>query len=496
MSDLPTTAPTLDRRAWGTLIVLCGALFLDALDVSMVGMTLPSLETHLHLSLSSLQWVVSGYTLGYGGILLLGGRAADLLGRRRVFLVALAVFAAASLAGGLSDSAGMLIAMRFVKGAAAAFTAPAGLSIITTSFAEGPARNKAMSVYAATGASGFSLGLVLGGLLSSFGWRWTFLMPAPVALIVLAGALVLVPRQNGAAQIDRSHFDLPGAAAVTLGMLSLVYTVVEAPQRGWTSTMTIGGFVLAVVLFALFVAVELRSAHPLVRLGIFRTPGLASSNFAAFATFGCYVGFQFMATIYLQEVLGWSALHLALALLPAGAIVSLGARRVGKIINRTGTRPTVALSFASFLAGYALFLRIGSGASYVTMILPTVLLIGIGFGLGFPAINIAATTGVADDEQGLASGMVQTAFQVGGALVLAVVTAVVSSGASSSSGAPHVNSVVHGVALVTGIAALALLGSLFGLRSTRRRDVDHDDATPAEVPSLATPELVGAEASS
>ncbi|MCU1492565.1 MAG: transporter [Acidimicrobiaceae bacterium] len=460
---------TLDRRAWGTLIVLCGALFLDGLDVSMVGMTLPSLETHLHLSISSLQWIVSGYTLGYGGLLLLGGRAADLLGRRRVFLVALAVFAVASLLGGLSNSAGLLIAMRFVKGAAAAFTAPAGLSIITTSFAEGPARTKAMTVYTATGASGFSLGLVLGGLLTSVGWRWTFLMPAPVALVVLAGAIILVPRHEGIRRMSRSHYDLPGAATVTTAMLSLVYTVVEAPQRGWASSVTIAGFALSAALFAIFVRLELRSAHPLVRLGIFRTPGLAGSNLAAFATFGCYVGFQFVATIYLQEVLGWSPLRLALGLLPAGIIVSLAAQRTGRLIDRIGTRPTIVLSFVAFLVGYALFLRIGPHASYVSVVLPTVLLLGVGFGLGFPAINIAATTGVADEEQGLASGMVQTSFQVGGALVLALVTAVVSSsGHAAGSSAPRVGAVVHGITVVTGVAALALAGSLVALRAHRR----------------------------
>src|SRR6202167_3945507 len=219
-------------QLWGILFVLGGALCLDALDVSMVGVALPSIRADLGLTTSALQWVVSGYVLGYGGLLLLGGRGADLLGRRRVFLVALAVFAVASLLGGVATSAGLLIAARFIKGAAAAFTAPAGLSIITTTFAEGQQRNRAVSIYSAFGASGFSLGLVLSGLLTELSWRCTLLLPAPAAVAVLAAGIKLIPRH--AAQDRRSRrFDLPGAATVSVAMLLLVATVVGAPQYGW-----------------------------------------------------------------------------------------------------------------------------------------------------------------------------------------------------------------------------------------------------------------------
>src|SRR5487761_343706 len=214
----PSPAARWSPRLWAILVVLCGALFLDALDVSMVGVALPSIRASLGLTTSSLQWVVSGYVLGYGGLLLLGGRAADLLGRRRVFLVALALFAVASLLGGLVSSAGLLIAARFIKGVAAAFTAPAGLSLLTTTFPEGPMRNRAISVYSAFGGSGFSLGLVLSGLLTAVSWRWTLLVPAPVALIVLAAGWWLIPREaraTGKAAAKRRSFDLPGAFAVT-----------------------------------------------------------------------------------------------------------------------------------------------------------------------------------------------------------------------------------------------------------------------------------------
>src|SRR3954469_18290403 len=233
-----------DRSIWGLMAVLCGVLFLDGLDVSMVGMALPSIKSDLGLTTSQLQWIVSGYVLGYGGFLLLGGRAADLLGRKRMLIAALAVFTVASALGGFVSDGTLLVITRFLKGAAAAFTAPAGLSIITTRFAEGPERNRALSIYTATGASGVSLGLVFGGLLTELGWRWTFLLPVPIALALLAAAPRLLPRDIPGPSARRG-FDVPGALLLSLGMLLLVHTVVEAPDRGWASATTIGAFTLA-----------------------------------------------------------------------------------------------------------------------------------------------------------------------------------------------------------------------------------------------------------
>src|SRR3954454_150021 len=253
----------LTRVAWGTLLVLCGALFLDALDVSMMGVALPSIQNDLDMSTSSLQWVVSAYVLGYGGFLLLGGRAADLLGRRRVFLIALGVFVVASMLGGLATDGSFLIATRFVKGVSAAFTAPAALSIITTSFPEGPLRNKALAVFTATGATGFSLGLVIGGMLTEIGWRWVFFVPAPVALAVLIAGLRLVPRERGGLTKGRS-FDIPGAVSMTGGMLLLVFTLVEAPEAGWFSARTLLSLAAVVATFAAFVVRERRTPAPLV----------------------------------------------------------------------------------------------------------------------------------------------------------------------------------------------------------------------------------------
>src|SRR5690606_8491977 len=232
-------------RLWGVLAVLCAVLFLDALDVSMVGVALPSIGAELGLSTTSLQWIVNGYVLGYGGLLLLGGRTADLLGRRRVFLVALGVFAVASLVGGLVDSGALLVVTRFVKGLAAAFTAPTALSILTTTFHEGPARNRALSVFSVFGASGYSSGLILGGLLTGFGWRWTFLTPVPLAVLALVAGAALIPRDRPAA--NGGH-DLVGAATLTGGMLLAVYTVVSAPERGWLDPVTLGFAALAAAL--------------------------------------------------------------------------------------------------------------------------------------------------------------------------------------------------------------------------------------------------------
>ncbi len=423
LQSVQGSAEKLSRRAWGMLLVLCGVIFLDALDVSMIGVALPSIRADLHMSTSSLQWVVSAYVLGYGGFLLLGGRAADLFGRRRMFLVALAVFLVASGLGGLANDATLLIATRFLKGVSAAFTAPAGLSIITTSFAEGPARNKAISIYTATGATGFSLGLVFSGLLTEIGWRWVFFMPVVVAVVVLAAAIPLVPRDRAEAPAARS-FDLLGALTMTGAMLLLVFTLVEAPTAGWGSARTLGSFVGAAAILAAFVVREQRAPSPLVRLGILRSGSLVRANLAAMTLFGGWVGFQFILTLYLQQLRGWSALETGFAIFPGGFLVALLSPRVAPLIGRFGVSRLILVGLASLVAGYALFLRVGLHSGYADVMLPTFVLAGIGFGLSFGPLNVAATNGIAPEEQGLAGGLLNTSFQFGGALVLAIATAV------------------------------------------------------------------------
>jgi MFS family permease len=379
------------------------------------------------------------------------------------------VFALASVLGGIANDGAILIATRFVKGVAAAFTVPAGLSIVTTTFREGPVRNRALAIYAACGATGFSAGLIFGGLLTEIGWRWTFLVPGPIALLVLLAGIKLIPRDHPD-PAERQGFDLGGAVTVSAAMLLLVRTVVVAPENGWTSVQTLAGFAIAAVLLATFVAIERRVRHPLVRLGIFRSSSLVRANLGAVGVFGCYVAFQFIATLYLQNLLGWSALETALAFLPAGLLVATVAPRIGKVADRVGTQPIVVAGFVAFALGYLLFLRIDETPTYLTTILPTMLLLGVGFALCFPALNMQATAGIADHEQGLASGLVNTSFQIGGAFVLAIASAIVSSQAGLSTD-PQVllDAYRPALAVIAGLSIASLVVALSGVISRERQ---------------------------
>jgi MFS family permease len=480
VSAAPTTTPTTigspaepteqrwTPRLWGVLAVLCTVLFLDGLDVSMVGVALPSIGAELGMSTTSLQWIVNGYVLGYGGLLLLGGRTADLLGRRRIFLIALAVFAVASLVGGLVDDGTLLIITRFIKGLAAAFTAPTAMSILTTTFHEGPARNRALSIFTVFGASGYSSGLILGGLLTSLGWRWTFLIPVPLALAALIAGAALIPRDRRSGE---GGHDVLGAVTLTGGMLLAVYTVVSAPERGWLHPVTLGSVAAAAALLIGFVITENRIAHPLIRLSILRVGSIVRANLSVIALMGSYVSFQFMMTLYLQETRGWSPLSVALALLPAGLLVAFTSPVVGRLINRYGTQRLINTAMASLALGYVWFLlTAGTAPHYLVTVLPTMLLLGGGFAFGFSSIMAQATEGVDDSEQGLAAGLVQTSGQVGTALVLAVVTALIAIGGSGGSEMDF--SRYHsGINLVTGVAVIGLLLNLIPLLTRRTRPV-------------------------
>jgi MFS family permease len=451
---------------WLLLVVVCGALFLDGLDLSMIGVALPSIGRSLHITGSALQWIVSGYVLGYGSFLLLGGRASDLISRRTVFLAAVTVFGVASVISAVVSSEIPLVALRFIKGASAGFTVPAGLSILTTTFTEGPARNRAFGVYTLCGASGFSLGLVFGGLLTEIGWRAPLLLPGPAALLLVAAGWRVIPRAQGGG-FSLAHFDLVGALTATGSLLALVYAVVEAPTHGWTSVSTLTLFVASAVLMTTFIAVERRHPHPLLRLGILRSASLVHANLAAAAMFGSYAAFQFLVTLYVQDSLGWTPIGMALAFLPAGLIVLAGAPRIGALIARVPTAVIILIGLTAFVAGYALFLRATPSMPYVEFMLPTMLLIGVGFALCFAALNAQATAGVADHEQGLASGLLNTSLQIGGAIVLAVVTAILGNSAAGAPGQllPHAHAALAVVIGVSGAAALYTLVHLYRTRS-------------------------------
>ncbi len=451
---------------WLLLVVVCGALFLDGLDLSMIGVALPTIGRALHLASGSLQWIVSGYVLGYGSFLLLGGRTADLISRRTVFLAAVTVFGVASVISALVSSELALVGLRFIKGASAGFTVPAGLSILTTTFAEGPARNRAFGVYTLCGASGFSLGLVFGGLLTELGWRAPLLVPGPIALALVFAGWRVIPRAV-AAPFRLKHFDLLGATSGTGALLLLVYAVVEAPAHGWTGVATIACLATSAALLIAFVMIEQRHSHPLLRLGILRSPALVHANVAAAAMFGSYAAFQFIVTLYVQDSLGWTPLGMALAFLPAGLIVLASAPRIGDVIARFPTPVIILVGLSAFVAGYTLFLRATPGMSYVSFMLPTMLLIGVGFGLCFAALNAQATAGVADHEQGLASGVLNTSLQIGGAVVLAVVTAILGDSGSAVHGQllPHAHAAIGVVIGVSGAAALFTLVHLYRTRA-------------------------------
>ncbi|WP_431040448.1 MFS transporter [Streptomyces sp. P1-3] len=480
-----TSASGWTPKLWGVLLTASLVIGLDALDVSMVGVALPSIQAELGLSTSALQWVVSGYVLSYGGLLLLGGRAADLLGRRRVFLTAVAVFALASLVGGMVDSGALLIATRILKGMAAAFTAPAALSIITTTFAEGPARNKALGIFSVFGASGYSAGLVLSGVLTEVGWRWTFFLPVPIALIAWIAASRLLPKDGPR---SAGGYDLPGAITSVAGMLLLVYTVVEAPEAGWAAPNTLIQFALAAALLIAFVMIERRSKHPLVRLGILRSGALARANLGISVFFGGYIGFQFVVMLYLQSVLQWSALQTALGFLPAAVIVAFGSPRMDRLVARVGTSRTIAGGVMAHLVAYVLFLVIDRDAPYVAGVLPSMILLGVGFTLAFASFNIQATAGVPDHEQGLAGGLLNTSTQVGGAIGLAVVTAVLTAGGEGKTGPDALLAgFTPALLAVTVLSALGLLIALTGVlgRPETAKSVDQPAHQRADEPALA-----------
>lgn len=454
----------MSARAWGVLLVLCGAIFLEGIDVSMMGVALPSIRAELGMSTSALQWVVSAYVLSYGGFVLLGGRAADLLGRRRMFLLWLGVFVVFSGLGGFATEGWLLIVARFVTGVAAAFLAPAGLSIITTSYAEGPRRNQAVLVYAGAAAGGFSLGLVVGGLLTAISWRWVFFAPVLVAALLLIAAIRLIPRDDRGARAT-GGFDLAGAVAVTGAMLLLVYAVVMAPE--WELGWTVGTFALAAAFAAAFVRIERRSAAPLVRLGILRSASLVRANLGAMLLVGSFVGLQFIAVLYLQELRGWSELETGLALLVVGIDAVLAPTLTPRLVARFGNLRVVFAGLVLAAVAYALFLPVGSDWTYAAM-LPSFVVLGLAFSLAYGPLTIAATDGIAEEEQGLASGLLTTSFQFGSALGLAVVAAV-NVAATGTDGSPQAMLDGYRAALIVPLVA-AVLGvaiTSFGLRARR-----------------------------
>jgi EmrB/QacA subfamily drug resistance transporter len=481
--------PTAERNRWLVLAIVCLAQFMVVLDATIVNVALPTVQRDLHFSPTSLQWVVNAYTLLFGGFLLLGGRAADLYGRRRLFLAGVAAFTAASVLDGLAPSANVLIGARALQGLGAALVSPAALSIVTTTFAEGRERTRAMGVWATIAVGGGAVGMLLGGILTEYAsWRWIFFVNVPVGIATALLAVRMVPesRVHG-----RRGFDLLGAVAITGGLVVLVYGIVKAQAYGWTSGRTIGLLAAAAVLIAAFVAVELRSGQPLVRLGILRTRSLAAGNAVMAVVAGGMFAIFFFATLYVQGILHLSPVQSGAGYLPMTAAIIAASAAAQPLIARFGVRNLALAGMPTAAAGLVLLSRAPVDGTYLADVLPGLLVMGIGLGFTFVPMTLIATTNVAADDAGLASGLLNTSQQVGGALGLAILSTIAANRTTSRLGAAP-QSVPH--ALVSGYdlgflagAGLIALGVVIAVALLRNRDLTAIDAQ-APVAALAPDE--------
>ena len=411
-----------DPNRWKALAIVCAAFFMTVLDVSIVNVALPSIGKSLHFSEANLQWVITAYAITFGGFLLLGGRAADLLGRRRVFYVGVTVFTIASFLCGLAWSEGVLIGARAVQGLGAAIISPAALSIIMTTFEEGAERNKALGIWGAIGGSGAAVGVLAGGVLTKFlGWEWIFFVNVPVGAL----ALVLAPRFVRESRSEREHSqDYGGAVTITAGLALLVYGVSQAPQDGWTSGATIARLAVAAVLLIAFLVIESRVKDPLMPFSIFKVRTVAGANVAGLLLGGAVFANFFLLTLYLQQVLAWSALKTGVTFIATAGTAILWAGLAQALVTRLGAKIVMAVGFVAMIAGMLWYTQIPVDGSYVSDLLPGYLLIGFALPFTFIPVSIAALAGVANREAGLASGLINTAQQIGGAIGVAVCSSV------------------------------------------------------------------------
>jgi EmrB/QacA subfamily drug resistance transporter len=459
------------RHRTAVLVLCCMAQFMVILDVSIVNVALPSIRRDLGFTVAQLQWVVNAYTLAFAGFLLLGGRAADLIGRRVVFIAGLTLFAVASLAGGLAQSDLQLVAARAAQGLGGAVVAPATLAILTTTFTEGAERNRALGLWGAMGGAGGATGALLGGVITeALSWRWILLINVPVGLALAAGALRWVPAGRRAVW-RRGEFDLVGAVTVTVGLLIVTYGIVESEQHGLASTRTLATLAAGAALLAAFVAIEGRFARaPLMPLRIFRSRMLAGANGVVFCMGAVAFAMWYLVSLYLQQVLGYSPIQAGLAFLPMSLTIVVVAQVAGRLVSRAGPGPVLTVGMVVLGAGMAGFSPIAADGRYLSDVLGPSLLCACGIGLSFVPVTIAATNGVAAGESGLASGLVNTFRQVGGSLGLAVLATVATERAAAV-GRP--NSPValadgFGHAFLVG-AVIAAVGALLSLATLVRR---------------------------
>ena len=474
-----------DPRRWKALAVLGIAYLMVVLDVSIVNVALPSIQRDLNFTTEDLQWVVSGYALTFGGFLLLGGRSGDLLGRRRIFMVGLGLFAVTSLFAGLATSAWMLIVARLLQGAAGAILSPSVFSIISVTFQEGSERNKALGILGGIAGSGAAIGVLLGGVFSEYvGWEWIFFVNVPIALatLFLVRRYVAESRAEGLAK----HFDAWGAVTVTASLMLLVYGLTQSTTAGWGSLEVIGSFVGSAVLMAIFLAIELRSHSALVPLGIFRRRTLSGANLIGFGLGTMIFGMFFLLSLYMQQVLGYSAMKAGVGYLAVALTVVASAAISQAFVTRLGVKPVLVTGMVLLAAGLVYFSQVSVNGTYVADLLPGFLLIGVGMGFSFVPISIAALAGVQGPEAGLASGLINTSQQIGGALGLALLTTVATTRADSllESGTPPPQALTDGFSLAFWVAVgFAIVSLVTTLAVLKREELDVAAAQAAPAPA-------------
>ena len=468
-----------DPRRWQALAIVCVAFFMTVLDVSIVNVALPSIGRSLHFSETGLQWVITAYAITFGGFLLLGGRAGDILGRKRMFLLGVVIFSAASLACGLASSTGVLVAARAVQGFGAAIVSPSTLSIITTTFEEGPERNKALGIWGAMGGSGAAAGVLFGGILTKYlGWEWIFFVNVPVGALVL----LLAPRVVRESRApERQGFDVIGASSVTAGLALLVYAISKAPVDGWSDATTIGLLIAAAALIAFFLVWESRVPGPLMPLSIFRIRTLAGANIVGVLLGASIFADFFLLTLYVQNVLHYSALKTGITFLATAGTTVVVAALSQWLTTKIGPRIVMAVGLALDTGGLIWYAQIPVHGTYVHDLLGGYLLFGFGLALAFIPVSIAALAGVGPQDAGLASGLLNTSQQVGGAVGVAVASSIAVSRATHllHTGSSQAAALTSGYSLafwvIAGISAAGVVAAL-----TLVRDSEVVEAEPVE----------------
>ena len=456
---LPTIHPVSSRRRWSALALIVTAQFMVILDVAIVNVALPSIKSDLGFSDTGLQWVITAYAILFGGTLLLGGRLADLLGRRRMFVAGLALFAASSLLSGLAWSAGSLVAFRAVQGLGGALLAPAALSLLMTTFAEGSERNRALGIYGAASGSGAAAGVLLGGVITSYlGWSWIFFVNVPVGLAAIAVTPFLL--RDSRAELPHRHFDLTGAASVTGGLMLLVYGLTRAATDGWSSPVTLGLLAGSAALIASFVMIESRSRSPLLPLRIFRLRALSAANVTMLLVGAVTFSEFFVLTLYVQDVLHYSAVQSGVAFVAFALSVVVASNLAQAVVGRVGVRATLMMGLALATISVGLLTQLPVDGHYFWDLFPAFVLGGTGLGFSFVPVTIASLAGVARADAGVASGLVNTSRQIGGAIGLAAISTIAASAASRYADA-HGVSAASAAATVSGFqTSFVVLGGL------------------------------------